>query len=161
MIRKHVTQFGKQLDQYLPGLLWAYRNTPHESTREKPSYLLLGMDCRSPTEADLMPPSELRPVNVDDYQEELILSLSSAHNTAAESIQKAQLRYKAQYDHRSTNHLYKPGDWILIQFPQDETGKQRKLSRFWHRPYRVLSIEDPNITAQMVYFPGDGQIRVH
>ena len=86
MIRKHVTQFGKQWDQYLPGLLWAYRNTPHESTGEKPSYLLLGMDCRSPTEAALMPPSELRPIDVDDYREELILSLSSARNTAAESI---------------------------------------------------------------------------
>ena len=102
MIRKHVSQFGKQWDQYLPGLLWAYRNTPHESTGEKPSYLLLGMDCRSPTEAALMPPNELRPVNVGDYREELILSLSSARNTAAESIQKAQSRYKAQYDRRST-----------------------------------------------------------
>ena len=39
MIRKYVTQFGKQWDQYLPGLLWAYRNTPHDSTGEKPSYL--------------------------------------------------------------------------------------------------------------------------
>ena len=25
----------------------------------------------------------------------------------------------------------------------------------------ILSIEDPDITAQKVYFPGDGQIRVH
>lgn len=32
MIRKHVDRFGVQWDQYLPGLLWAYRNTPHEST---------------------------------------------------------------------------------------------------------------------------------
>ena len=78
MIRKHVTQFGKQWDQYLPGLLWAYRNTPHESTGEKPSYLLFGMDCRSPSEAALLPPSALQPVDVEDYREELTLSLSSA-----------------------------------------------------------------------------------
>lgn len=48
MIRKHIAQFGKQWDRYLPGLLWAYRNTPHESTGEKRSYLLFGVDCHLP-----------------------------------------------------------------------------------------------------------------
>ena len=35
----------------LPGVLRAYRNTPHSSTGEKPSFLLFRVDCRSPTEA--------------------------------------------------------------------------------------------------------------
>ena len=161
MIRKHVTDFGKQWDQYLPGLLWAYRNTPHESTGEKPSYLLFGIDCRSPTEACLMPPNGLRPVDIEDYREELTLSLSSARITTAESVQKAQSRYKAQYDRKSTNRSYKPGDWILIRFPQDETGSQRKLSRPWHGLYRVLSTRDPDVTAQKVYLPEHEQIQVH
>ena len=47
MLRKHAAIFGKQWDRYLPGLLWAYWNTPHESTREKPSFLL-GSDLQSP-----------------------------------------------------------------------------------------------------------------
>ena len=34
MLRKHVAKFGSQWDRYLPGILWAYRNTPHESTKE-------------------------------------------------------------------------------------------------------------------------------
>ena len=29
MIRKYVVKFGVQWDQYLHGILWAYRNTPH------------------------------------------------------------------------------------------------------------------------------------
>lgn len=56
MLRKHVAKFGGQWDMYLPGVLWAYRNTPHESTKEKPSFWLYGVDCRSPTEAALLPP---------------------------------------------------------------------------------------------------------
>jgi len=40
MLRKHVSKFGMQWDTYLHGALWAYRNTPHSSTREKPSFLL-------------------------------------------------------------------------------------------------------------------------
>ena len=50
ILRKHAATFGTQWDRYLPGVLWGYRNTPHESTGEKPSYLLFGVDCRTPTE---------------------------------------------------------------------------------------------------------------
>lgn len=45
MLRKHAAQFGVQWDTYLYGVLWAYRNTPHESTGEKPSFVLYGHDC--------------------------------------------------------------------------------------------------------------------
>ena len=47
-LRKLADKFGYQWDRYLPGVLWAYRNTPHESAGEKPSFLPFGMDCRSP-----------------------------------------------------------------------------------------------------------------
>ena len=58
MLRKHVSRFGSQWDRYLPGILWAYQNTPHDSMGEKPSFLLFGVDCRSPTEAEITPPSD-------------------------------------------------------------------------------------------------------
>jgi hypothetical protein len=45
MLRKHATKIGNQWDKYLHGVLWAYRNIPHESTGEKPSFLLFGHDC--------------------------------------------------------------------------------------------------------------------
>ena len=60
MLRKHAATLGNQWDRYLHGVLWAYRNTPHESTHEKPSFLLFGLDCQSPTEAALLPPRELK-----------------------------------------------------------------------------------------------------
>ena len=43
---KHAVKFGPQWDRYLPGVLWAYRNAPHE---------MFGLDLRSPTEAALLP----------------------------------------------------------------------------------------------------------
>ena len=49
MIRKHVDQFGSSgIDTCLgcSGL----RNTPNESTGEKPLFLLFGLDCHSHTE---------------------------------------------------------------------------------------------------------------
>ena len=53
MLRKRAAQFGNQWDRHLPGLLWVYRNAPHDTTAEKPSFLLFGWDYRSPTEAAL------------------------------------------------------------------------------------------------------------
>ena len=102
ILRKHAARFGVQWDRYLPGVLWAYRNTPHDSTGEKPSFLLLGHDCRTPTEACYLLDTPAQVTSVGDYREELMLSLMSAQDLAAQSIQKAQERYKRNYDKRST-----------------------------------------------------------
>ena len=161
MLRKHAATFGNQWDQYLPGLLWAYRNTPHESTGEKPSFLLYGLDCRSPTEAALHPPHLIEPTNVSDYRQELILSLAMARKLAAESIQKAQRKYKAQYDKKAKPADYRVGDWVMVHFPQEESGALRKLSRPWHGPYRLQRCDGPDATVVKVYFPQDGGIQVH
>ena len=86
MLRKHTAKFGRQWDQFLPGILWACRNTPHESTKEKLSFLLFGVDLRSPMEAALLPPRTVESVDLVDYREELMLSLSSARELAVSSI---------------------------------------------------------------------------
>ena len=109
------------------GVLWAYRNTPHDSTNEKPSFLLFGTDCRFPTEAALLPPTPMEPVDVSDYREELIVALSNARDLASEAIQAAQQKYKKNYDRKTAVREYRIGDWVLICFPQEETRAKRKL----------------------------------
>ena len=49
----------------------------------------------------------------------------------------------------------------MVYFPHEETGKVRMLSRPWHGPYRVKSVDDPEVTVSKVYFVQDGQIQVH
>jgi len=90
MLQKHADKYGEQWDRHLPGVLWAYRNTPHESTKEKPSFLLFGFDCRSPTEAVMLPPSPMAVVDITDYRKELTESLVHARELAAKVIQKPQ-----------------------------------------------------------------------
>ena len=98
MLRKQAAKFGAQWDKCLPGVLWAYTSTPHESTKETPSFLLFGMDWRSPTDAAILPSHPLEPTQASDYREELILSLSSARQLACKEMQKSQERYKHHYD---------------------------------------------------------------
>ncbi len=118
MLRKHATKYGNQWDRYLHGMLWAYRNSPHESTHEKPSFLLFGVDCRSPTNAALLPEDGVEPAEVTDYRQELVVMLSSARKLAAETIKEAQSKYKRHYDRKSRPTTYKLGEWVLIRFPQ-------------------------------------------
>ena len=161
MLRKHVAKFHGQWDRLLPGVLWAYRNTPHKSTREKPSFLLFGIDLKSPTEAALLPPDSLDPTDLGSYLEELILSLSSARELAVASIQEAQKSYKTQYDKRGKVAKFRVGDWVFVHFSEEETGKRRKLSRPWYGPFRVITRQDPNLTVRKVYFPEDPPLTIH
>ena len=163
MLRKHADVFGNQWDQFLPGVLWAYRNTPHDSTGEKPSFLLFGIDCRSPSEAAYLKPADTYPVDINDYREELQVSITSARKLAVTTIQKAQKKQKASYDKHTncTESSFKIGQWVLVYFPQENTGPNRKLSRPWHGPYRITANEQPDICVSKVYFPDDKVIRIH
>ena len=161
MLRKHASRFGNQWDQYLSGVLWAYRNTPHESSGEKPSYLLMGIDCRTPTEAAFLPPTVREVIDVSDYREKMTISLPSARELAVETIQEAQKKYKFQYDRKCTKRSFRVGDWVLVKFPQDESGKDCKLSQPWHGPYRVIAVNESDITVVNVYHSQERQIQVH
>ena len=98
-LRKQASTYGNQWDKFLSGAVWAYRNTPHETIGEKPSFLLFGIDCCTPSEVALLPPTQSEPIEeFTDYRQELVLSLSSARAQATKSIRKAQKHYKAHYD---------------------------------------------------------------
>jgi len=89
------------------------------------------------------------------------LSLSSARKITAKAIKTAQKTYKVQYDKKSNYASYHLGDWVVVQFPADESGKMRKLSRPWHGRYRVTVLKEPDISVTKVYHPQSPAIAVH
>ena len=105
-----------------------------------------------------MPVARLQPTDVADYREKLMLTLSSARELASKCIERAQRRYKNQHDRKATQTQYKIGEWVLVRFPHEETGRLRKLSRPWHGLYWVVSRRDPDITVTKVYFPEEDPI---
>ena len=109
----------------------------------------------------LLPPGSLDPTDVTDYREELALSFSSARTLAASQIQKVQSKYKKFYDRKAKPIKLKIGEWVLVRFPHEETGRMRELSRPWHGPFRIVSQSDPDVTVSNVYFSSDSHIKVH
>ena len=90
-----------------------------------------------------------------------MISLTSARELAATTLQEAQARYKHQHDKNAKRTNLRLGGWILVRFPQEETGRWRKLSRPWHGPYRVIELSDPDVTCVKVYYPQEGKLCVH
>ena len=109
----------------------------------------------------MLPPDGAQPMAVPDYRQELMESLSTARQTALHSISRAQKKYKKQYDRKSDSYQYCIGDWVLIRYPSEETGRFRKLSRPWHGPYRITACDDTGVSAVKVYFPREDAVKVH
>jgi len=104
-------------------MLWAYRNIPHDTTGEKPSFLLFDIDCRTPA---LLPPADSEPTNdFTDYRQELVHTLSFARLEAATNLGNAQRRYKSQHDKNVHDIELKIGVWVLVYFPKEDSGKNR------------------------------------
>ena len=89
------------------------------------------------------------------------MTLSSACSLATASIEEAQKKHKRYYDRKAKQQWFKIGDQVFVRFPGEEQGKQRKLSRPWHGPYRITSRDDPDVSVVKSYFPEEGAIRIH
>ena len=109
----------------------------------------------------MLPPDGAQPTAVADYRQELIESLSTARQTALHSISRSQKKYKKQYDRKSDSYKYRMGDWVLIRYPSEETGRLRKLSRPWHGPYRITACDKTGVSAVKVYFHREDAVKVH
>ena len=92
----------------------------------------------------------MNPTDLNEYRQRLIKVLTQARELAVQQIQAAQQKYKKQYDRYTSTEEYREGDWILIRFPSDESGKQRKLSRPWHGPYRVVASTPTGVSANKI-----------
>ena len=155
ILHKHAAAYCSQWDTYLYGVLYAYRNVPHESTGEKPSYLLYGMDFKTPSKAAYIPPSLLQMIDIEDYEDEVTLVLSKTRQLKVYNEHNSAIKSKAN------SIKYHTGECIFVQYPANETGKGRKLLGPWHGPYCVTTVCDPDITVGNVYFPQDKTITVH
>ena len=90
MLAKTVEKDERNWDHRLPYVLFAYRTSLQESTRESPFHLLYGRDARLPTEAALSHPRTCYQVDLEDYKADLVANLSDAWGLAPDNVQRAQ-----------------------------------------------------------------------
>ena len=138
MLKRLCLEKPKDWDQYIPGVLFAYREVPQESLRFSPFELLYGRTVRGPLTLLRQKWTEESTEGEVQSEVEYVLDLKeriqSTCRLAQEHLSKAQQRYKTQYDRRAKARWYQPGDEVLLLLPV----KKNKLQLAWQGPFPVV-----------------------
>ena len=136
MLRKFVSRNQKDWDEYLPYLLFAYREVPQETTGFSPFDLLYGRQVRGPLDVlrEGWTEDQAAPIPVATYIVEMRQRLAEMTQLVAEHTAKSQQRQKQQYDKGTKQRCFEVGDQVLVLLPS--TANRLKLQ--WAGPYRII-----------------------
>ena len=159
MLAKTVEKNGKNWDRELPYVLFAYRASLQESTRESPFFLMYGRDPRLPSEETLS--GRVREtLDVEDYRSELASGMAEAWELARANVQKAQKRQKRYHDRRATDSLFRVGERVFIYMPAEKQWKAYKFAKPYRGPFRVIALHDGGLEVKPVDKPQAQGMRV-
>ena len=136
MLRKSAQGDGRDWDKLLPYLLFAYRETPQESTGFSPFELLYGRDVRGPLDVvkeewEASPKCDRSVVSHIMLMRERMEQMMAL---ARENQHQAQRQQKEWYDRTARERELSPGERVLVLLPTTTS----KLTAQWHGPYEVL-----------------------
>ena len=148
MLSKVVKKKGKDWDELLGPVLFAYRTAPQSSSGETPFSLVYGRDARVPTSLDFYQPVSSLPVLETDYARELFAETKRARQLAKQTIERAQTAQKKQYDKHSRCSTLSEGDLVMLK-----VEPRFKLDRSYRGPYRVQGVTPTNVFIRPVNDP--------
>jgi len=153
MLAKAGDRFGQDWDKHLPYVLYAYRVSVQDSTKESPFFLLYGRDPTLPTLDALLRERTPYMVDLDDYKTELTTGMASAWKLAQENIATAQQRQKATYDRKAKEPTLTVGQRVMVHMPNEVQGTTWKFARPFHGPFRVVSLTPTNAEVRLIDEP--------
>ena len=140
----YVSGNQKDWDRHLPLVLFAYRVSPHASTRESPFYLLYGREPRLPIDASLLLPSSSHlSSSVAEHRARIVQNLEHAQHLISANTQLAQQKMKEQYDRTSKPVPFDIGCKVWVYTPKSKKGLSKKLMHNYHGPYRIVARLSP------------------
>ena len=141
MIKKFTSKNKKDWDEYLPYLLFAYREVPQESTGFSPFEMLYGRRVRGPLDV-------LRESWTGEQEGEVptIIHVVEIHERMAEmadlvqqNAEQAQNRQRKYYDRGAKNRKLECRDKVLVLLPK----QSNRLKLEWVGPFEVTQQVTP------------------
>ncbi|XP_065316290.1 uncharacterized protein LOC135925052 isoform X2 [Gordionus sp. m RMFG-2023] len=134
----------------LPGIVFAYNTSTHESSKFTPYEMMYGRKALLPCEDDREPDTDLDDLSDTDYESNY---KSTADNmevifkTATKNIAKAQLKQQRDYKTRNAakNALYHINDKVLVWNNRRADRKGGKMLQPWVGPYTIIKIVNSNV----------------
>ena len=141
MMRKFTAKNKRDWDEYLPYLLFAYREAPQESTGFSPFELLYGRRVRGPLDVlrEVWAEEESKKTTEVTHLIQMRERLEEMACLVKANLQKAQRRQKRAYDEKVTVQSLEVGDEVLVLLPT----WQNKLQLQWSGPYKITKRVTP------------------
>ena len=138
MLRKFVSRNQKDWDEYLPYLLFAYREVPQESTGFSPFELLYGRRVRGPLDVlkEAWTEETISDAPVATYVVEMRDRLEKMSELVEISLRESQSRQKDYYDRKTQRRSFMEGEQVLVLLPK----KENRLKLEWTGPYRISKV---------------------
>ncbi len=138
MLRKAATEEGKDWDQLIPYLLFAYREVPQASTGFSPFELMYGRQVRGPLDVlkETWESSKKSTESVVSYVLTIQEKLAKMSEIVSENLTKAQTTQKRWYDRNARERKLEVEDNVLVLLP----SSTNKLLAKWQGPYPVKKV---------------------
>uniref|UniRef100_A0A3B3IDF7 Gypsy retrotransposon integrase-like protein 1 n=1 Tax=Oryzias latipes TaxID=8090 RepID=A0A3B3IDF7_ORYLA len=121
---------------YLPGLVQAYNNTVHASTKYAPSFLMFGRHLRTPVDMLTGAVASLSTTTTTEWVSSHHQQLTYAYNKASTSLLQAASTNKKIYDKAAKDSPLLPGERVLVL---DQRRREKgKLSDRWESEPQVV-----------------------
>ena len=138
MLQKFVADTGRNWDQWLPFLLFAYREVPQASMGFSPFELLYGWEVQGTLDLLLKiweaPATGTSDRGVVQFVLEMRDRLAKYWDEAKVNLREAQQTQKAWYDRQAKRREFQPRQNILLLLPSTNS----KLLAKWQGPYTIL-----------------------
>ena len=135
MIKKFTSKNKKDWDEYLPYLLFAYRDVPQESTEFSPFEMLYGHRVRGPL--DILRESrtgeEKSGIPAITHVVEMRQRMKEMAELVQHNVERAQSNQRKYYDQGAKHCKLSTGDQMLVLLPM----QSNKLKLEWVGPFRV------------------------
>ncbi len=147
MIRSYLADHPRDWDLYTGALTFAYNCQPHSTTALAPFELVLS---RTPPPLALEPQPSIERTPAE-AKSQWKAWLGKALSEAKGRLERAQARYKKNYDARlrRQSERIKKNDYVYVRVERrDEKEHRHKLAAVAEGPYRVIETKDTTVTIE-------------
>ena len=149
-----VSSSQRDWDYMLPFSLWAYRTTINNSIKETPSFCIMGYDPKLPLDLihdQVVEGKYAIGITPHGYGAEIALRLKKASEWIKDVNKKAAETYTKNANKNKKDSKLKVSDLVMLFTPHVKPGHNKKLSRFFTGPFRILRQTSPvNFEIQQI-----------
>jgi hypothetical protein len=127
---------GKNWEDHINLVLWAYRAQPHSSTGYSPYHLMNGTEMKGPGDRDLAvyERRHLQAPDVSGHVARLAKKLRQVRRIARRKLSRVRRDQRTRHDRRAQKIEYLPGQLVY----KKQMVKGWKLDPKWLVPYQVI-----------------------